>query len=383
MSSQDRRSPQNILRHKRLLTRAKNNPSLLLQDARYHKEAFLKDFLSTCETKALTEPHRALHYTRATMALAKRLGIRHLLNLSLGTHVHALLAAGEYREAEHVAESYFASARGCCRACLVDWFRRLTDVMLETYSWHKAEGFLALAFRIALEDHQPEPLVLQLHFLRTIVRYGRRDPAGALDDARQVLQKMPFTESDGYFIDTLAFIAKILRASPPAHKGHRELALRMVSDFRQRLQGNKLPHVRARLLWVEGLLHGLQDDHRSTLSRLEAARNIHFRGFPVNYFVALCLDLAQLHSLRGDPSHRRDAHRLLDACLLRDDLHDPRLRLGLERAMDLLQMGTRDQGLDELLWLRDSFTVPVPGLLGLADRWRYRSGRRWNGRREV
>ena len=71
-----------LQRWSRLLTKADKDPESVLEDPRCLKPRFIAQFFDLCDGKVLEAPWAAPDYVTAALALAEKVGDRHLINLA-------------------------------------------------------------------------------------------------------------------------------------------------------------------------------------------------------------------------------------------------------------------------------------------------------------
>ncbi len=346
-------------RHKRLLTRAGKDPKSALRDRRCLRDPFLSDFFALCHGKALEEPGAALEYARVAVELAERTGESCRIHRAQGVRVHALIALRRYRDAADVLADYRLSALGCCPSCASDYHLRYADLRIEGFVPTDAGRALDISLDELGPDATPHQRAKRC-FIRGILHHCQRSPGRALDDAGTVLRDLDLASPQGYFLDTLAFIACFLQLS--LEKPHYQQALALLQEFRRRLRGaSGFTAVRTRLVWVEGQVCARLRDWRRAHDCLGKAQRDLAGSAPDHHVLAVGLDRCLLNAGRLNDATRREILRALHYFKTVLDL-EPVLKKRLEKVIEVVSSRPR-QTLEALTRLRRSYIVPVPGIV--------------------
>ncbi len=348
-----------LQRWSRLLTRADKDPSSVLEDPRCLKPHFVERFFDLCDGKALEAPWVAPDYAEAALELAKKTGERHQLNVARGIAVHASIGGTHWDEAAERLREYRQEAFDCCTACASDWLRRQGDLLVETHDPALARGFLELAAE-ALGDDLDGDSRGRILFVRGIAHLYLGDRDQALSDAGEALRLLSLETPHGYFMDAIAMVGCFLQRSE--ERRHWEVALAHLGALRDRLKGQRgWQEVLDRLRWVSALIEGWLGHPRRARACLERVRAKHMKHSPHRYALAIAIDEALIYCLHLPEVHIRSIRGILAACKRQLKL-EPEIRRNLRQAAR--QLGeTSWRAREILVALRQSYVVPVPGLL--------------------
>ncbi len=347
-------------RWSRLLTKADQDPEIVLDDPRCLKPQFVTRFFDLCDGKALEAPWAAPDYAEAALALAEKTGDRHYLNVARGVAVHAAIGGTRWDRASELLAGYRQEAFDCCTVCASDWLRRQGDLMVEARDPKISRLYLAMAADV-LGDDLDDDARGRILFVRGIAYHFLKDPDRALADAGEALRLLALTTPKGYFIDAVAFVACFLEVC--SERRHFEAAHAHLVAFRERLKGldSSWREVRERLRWVVALIEAWLGRSRRARACLERTRAKHMKHAPHRYALAIAIDEALVYCLHQPEVHIRSIRGILSACK-----RDLKLEEELRKC---LRTAAREIGRDPwvarevLVGLRRSFTVPVPGLL--------------------
>ncbi len=345
----------------RLLTKADKDPDSVLEDPRCLKPHFVARFFDLCDGKALEAPWVAQDYAEPALALAEKTGDRHLLNQARGIAVHASIGGTRWAEAAERLGEYQQEAFACCTRCASDWLRRQGDLLVETHDAEGSRTTLKLAARVLGEDLDDDARG-RILFVRSIAYYylGERDRA--LGDVGDALRLLSLQTPQGYFMDAIAMVGCFLQRG--AERRHYEVALAHLLALRDRLKGCKgrgWLEVRDRLRWVVAQIEAWLGHPRRARACLERVRVKHIKHSPHRYALAIAVDEALIYCLHLPEVHIRSIRGILSACK-RELKLEPEIRRHLREAAR--QLGENAWRVREILvTLRQSYIVPVPGLL--------------------
>ena len=348
-----------LQRWSRLLNKADKDPSIVLRDPRCLKPHFVARFFDLCDGKALEAPWVAPDFAEAALALAEKTGDRHNLNLARGIAVHAAIGGTRWDEAAERLGQYREEAFDCCTLCASDWLRRQGDLLVETRDPGRSRVYLELAAGV-LGDDLDDDQRGRILFVRGIAHFFLKDRDQALADIGEALRLLSLETAKGYFMDAIAMVGCFLERSK--ERRHFETALALLVAFRDRLKGQKgWQEVLDRLRWVSAQIDAWLGRPRRARARLERVRAKHVKHSPHRYALAIAVDEALIYCLHLPRVHIRSIRGILTACKQQLQL-EPEIRKILSIAAT--ELGKTDWHAREILVaLRQSFVVPVPGLL--------------------
>ena len=343
----------------RLLNKVDRDPDSALKDARCLKPHFLSRYFDLCDGKALEAPWVAPDFAEAALALAEKTGSRHDMNLARGIAVHASIGGTRWDEAEERLGEYREQAFACCTLCASDWLRRQGDLLVETRDPIRSRAYLEMAAGV-LGDDLDDDQRGRILFVRGIAYLYLGDRDQALADVGEALRLLSLDTAKGYFMDAIAMVGCFLQRS--AERRHYEVALAHLAAFRDRLKGLKgWQEVLDRLRWVAAQIEAWLGHPRRARRRLESVRAKHLVHSPHRYALAIAVDEALIYCLHLPRVHIHSIRGILTACKQQLKL-EPELRKILSAAAT--ELGKTDWRAREILVaLRQSFVVPVPGLL--------------------
>lgn len=346
-----------------LLTRAAEDPSVVLEDPRCHVPELCDDFFDLCDGLSLVAPWKAPSYARTAVELARLVGDRHRVHQSLGVLLHALTASRHNAETWALVEEYGTKASRCCARCESEFYYRYGDVLVEKKRPEAALAALrkSLALRAKGVD---DDWYGRLLTLVAIACFYLRDFKQAISIAGEALARLDLASPRGYFIDTVAHMVVFL---PPTDGRYDKTALRLLKQFKRRLvgYGDDLADVRGHLLWAEGILYARLGKRLTAMKRLESARQSLLKHGLAREAAAVTIDHALAYKPRGDEVNVRAVRPLVVKCLRQRNDLDEELAVRLEAFLSMLEEEP-ERALPELLALRASFYAPVPGRLGEA-----------------
>ncbi len=350
-----------LQRWSRLLNRADQEPTSVLEDRRCLKPQFAARFFDLCDGKALEAPWVAEDYAQAAVGLAKKIGDRHHLNLARGVAVHACIGSSRWTRADKRLRRYRQEAFDCCQVCASDWLRRMGDLLVETRDAKLSRTFLRLAAKVLGEDLDDDSRG-RILFVRGIAHLYLEQRDQALGDVGEALRLLPLSAPQGYFMDAVAMVGCFVqRSSERRHYEQALVHLRALDERLKGVKGQRWLEVRDRRRWVVAQIEAWLGHPRRARLCLERVRAKHIRHSPHRYALAIALDEALIYCLHLPDVHIRSIRSILTACK-RDLKLEPQIRRGLrEAARQLGQMPWRVREI--LVQLRRSFVVPVPGLL--------------------
>ncbi len=345
--------------YRRLLTQAENDPPSVLRDPRCHRPEFCRDFFDLCDGMALEHPSKAAEYVDYAFKLAEKIDDEHLTYGAFGVAVHALIAIQKRVEAAQLLEMYRERALECCEPCKADWYRRQADLLVENRK-PKDAGAAIDSSLATLGDGVQGDALARICFIRSIQHHYSGEIDKALDDAETVLMELSLDSPRGYLLDMLALIACFLQGR--AETPHIERALAILNRFRSRLKGRPgFGSVLTRYRWLEGQLLARTGEYRKAIDRLESVRNTLIRDAPEKHTAAVTLDQSIVLSRRVHDVSRRRILTLLSSCKRRMKT-DRELKKRFHRAIQRIS-ADNEQARDALVSTRDSFIVPVPGIV--------------------
>jgi hypothetical protein len=349
-----------ILRHTRLIHRARKDPRWVLRDRRCAKPEFCEEFFEVCDDVALQQPREAVKYSAAAVELARKIGDPHLVHRAHGVLVHAHLARRQRAEAEQLLEDYRLSALSCCKECASAWMMRRADLAVESGDGSTARELVERSRR-ELGDRLDADTAGRLSFIEGIGRVLGHDRDGALDKVGEALRDLDLESPRGYFLDGVAFVAWYLVRG--AEERHFVVAREILDALRERVKGVRgWADVLVRKSWVEGLVLGRLGEWKAALKRLESGRQALLKTGPPRHAVAITVDVCQAHARWMNDVSKRAIQRMLGICQGRKNL-DREMKNQLKHLKTAVswQPASAPQ---QLAAFRRSFIVPVPGLLG-------------------
>lgn len=372
-----------LQRHKRLLTRAMQDPKTVLRDRRCLKPAFCRAFFDHCHDMALRDRERALELAPVAAELAQKTQDPHLVHLAEGVWVHTLIADQRRARAAEVLEDYRLSASTCCEACAADWHLRHGDLLVEDH--RPRAGGEALERSIEKLGVESGDSYARVSYVRGVEHLYKGDRNGALAAARTTVQEIDLSSPKGYVLDTVALIACYLQRG--GERRHDEQAREILDLLRQRLKGVEgFTGVRTWHGWVDGAVSARLGDWRRANDHLNQARKALVKTGPPNHALAAALDYCTLLSWRLHDGTRREILQILRYAKRVLDL-EPAMAKGLHQIIQVISEQPR-RTLLALKSLRGSFIVPVPGIVERAKRlseWRkeWEQGGSEPGQRQV
>lgn len=257
-------------RWRALLTRAAEDPSVVLEDIRYHVPELCDDFFDLCDGISLAAPWKARRYARTAVELARTVGDRHRIHQSLGVLVHALTVSRGDAEKWALLEEYKTKASECCPRCESEYYYRYGEVLVAARRPEAALGALRKSLWRRGTDLD-EDWYGRLLTRVAMACYYLRDFQQAISVAGDALAKLDLTSPRGYFIDTVAHMVTYL---PQRDRHYDKTALRLLKQLKRRLAGfgDDFADVRGHLLWAEGVLYARLGKRYTATKRLESAR---------------------------------------------------------------------------------------------------------------
>ncbi len=343
----------------RLLTKADKDPEIVLDDPRCLRPQFVSRFFDLCDGKALEAPWVAPDYAEVALKLAEKIGDPHQINIARGIQGHACIGNEEWHEAAELLEQYREEAFSCCGVCTSDWLRRQGDLLVMTRDPRESRAYLRLAARV-LGDDLDDDARGRILFVRGIAHLFLKQRRQALDDGGEALRLLSLSTPSAYFVDDIALIACFLQGTD--ERRYYQLAYQHLTEFRDRLKGQKGWYaVLERLRWVLALIDARLGHRQRARASLERIYAKHVKSWPHPYALAIAVDLALTYCLHLPDAHVRSIQRILKQCKAELKL-EPEIRKSLvQAASDLGKQPRRVRQI--LVGLRQSFTVPVPGLL--------------------
>ncbi len=201
-----------LQRWSRLLTKAEKDPEIVLEDRRCLKPQFVARFFDICDGKALEAPWAAQDYADAALALAEKLGERHLMNVAEGIAVHTCISTRRWAEADERLQAYRQQAFDCCPTCTSDWLRRQGDLLVETLDPVLSRAYLQRAAE-TLGDELDDASRGRILFVRGIAHLYLGNRERALDDGGEALRLLSLEAPQGYFMDAIAQVGFFLERS--------------------------------------------------------------------------------------------------------------------------------------------------------------------------
>lgn len=220
------------------LRRAREKPRQVVDDLACHSREMCLRLFDVWEAAAYEDPSRALEYSAAAVALARRSGDRHMLNLGRGVELNAASAIENTDWLTSLLRLHEAEAAGCCARCLADFLHRRLDYEVDFRHVTDAFEQLPRSDRKLLAESPPFPgappsaLRARLWNLRGMARFFGGDHAHAMTAAASALRSLGPDSPELFYRDAIGLVGCFLRGADPAVDEH---ALRIVRGFAGRL----------------------------------------------------------------------------------------------------------------------------------------------------